>query len=151
MIGKSALTFIASLERKNIGQIDYFLMKRNVYFFDRLSVELLHIVFTYFWAHKILYCFSNISDHIDAVLLMYSLYRINFQSILKCHFDMICRQIKIHQIILLILSDDGDTPGQSEVFLSLFHIEQLTRLRLQYGLFRLDISFFLLLYYVVHR
>jgi hypothetical protein len=104
-------------------------MPRNICFFDLLPIELLYTLFTYFLAHEILLSFSNISDHVDAVLLSYSCYRVDFNSILKCHFDLICRQIRPDQVISLKLSDNDDTPGQTELFLSRFRIKHFTRLQ----------------------
>jgi len=97
--------------------------------FDLLPVELLHTLFTYFLAHEILLSFYNVSDHINAVLLTYSAYRVNFKSIRKIDFDLICRHIRADQIISLVLSDDKDTPGLSELFFSRFQIEQFTQLQ----------------------
>jgi hypothetical protein len=98
-------------------------------FFDRLPVEILHNLFTYFWSHEILFTFSNISDHVNAVLLAYNTYQINFRLIQKSHFDLISKRIRSEQIISLVLSDENDTPGQSELFFSRFQIEQFTQLQ----------------------
>ena len=96
---------------------------------DLLPVELLHNLFSYFLAHEILLSFSDISDYITAVLLDYPSYRWNFQSIRKIDFDQVCRRIRPDQVISLVLSDDNDTPGLSEIFISRFSIEQFDRLR----------------------
>jgi hypothetical protein len=104
-------------------------MAYKICFFDILPVEILHILFSYLLAHEILFSFSNISDHVDAVLLAYSSYRLHFKSISKVKFDLICHQIKPDQVVSLSLSDDVDTPGQSELFLSRFRIEQFIRLQ----------------------
>jgi hypothetical protein len=98
-------------------------------FFDRLPVEILHDLFTYFWSHEILFTFSNISDHVNAVLLAYNTYQLNFRSIQKSHFDLICQRIRPEQVISLALSDETDTPAQSELFFSRFKIEQFTQLK----------------------
>ncbi len=104
-------------------------MTYKICFFDLLPVELLHTLLTYFLTHDILFSFSNVSDHVDAILLTYTSYRLDFKSISKANFDLICRQIKPDQVLSLILSDDDDTPGQSELFLSRFRIEQFIRLQ----------------------
>lgn len=96
---------------------------------DFLPVELLHNLFSYFLAHEILFSFSDISDYVTAVLLDYPSYRWNFQAIKKLDFDQVCHRIRPDQVISLILSDDNDTPGLSEIFLSRFNIEQFVRLR----------------------
>ena len=102
---------------------------RRSNFFDLLPVELLHTLFTYFLAHEILLSFYNVSDHMNAVLVAYSAYRVNFKFIRKTDFDLICRHICPNQIISLKLSDDQYTPGLSELFFSRFRIEQFTRLQ----------------------
>lgn len=96
---------------------------------NQLPVELLHILFTYFWTHELLYSFSNVSNYIDTVLRAYHAYRLNFKSIGKVDFHLVCRFIKPAQVISLILSDDIDTPGQSALFFSRFKIDQFIHLR----------------------
>ncbi len=96
---------------------------------DLLPIELLHILFTYFPAHEILLSFSGVSDYIDGVLVAYPTWRLNFKSIRRDHFDLVCRRIQPEKVISLILSDDCDTPGQSELFFSRYQIEQFTHLQ----------------------
>ena len=98
-------------------------------FLDLLPVELLFHLFTYFWTHEILLSFLNVSDHVDAILTNYSTYQVNFKAILKSHFDLVCKYIRPDQIISLIISDETDTSGQSELFFSHFRIEQFTQLQ----------------------
>ena len=98
-------------------------------FFDRLPVEILYNLFTYFGAHEILFTFSNVSSHVDAVLLTYSDYQLDFKAILKSHFDLICKHIRPDQVISLTVSDETDTPGQSALFFSRFQIEEFTQLK----------------------
>lgn len=97
--------------------------------FDLLTVKLLHTLFTYFLAHEILYSFSDVSDFVTASLLSYSAYRFDFNLIRRADFDFLCHRIRPEQVISLTLSDDNDTPGQTELFLSRFRIEQFTHLR----------------------
>lgn len=96
---------------------------------DFLPVELVHHIFTYLSAHEIFYAFSNVTDYLDAALISYDQYIINFRSALKSHFDITCHSIRPDRIISLTLSDDDDTPDQSELFFSLFNIEQFIYLR----------------------
>ncbi|CAF1299496.1 unnamed protein product [Adineta steineri] len=97
--------------------------------FDLLPIELLHILFNYFWAHEILYTFSDVSDYMNAVLRTYSTYRLDLKSIEIFHFNLICRLIRAEQVIYLRFSDDNNTPGLSEQFLSRFQIEHFTQIR----------------------
>ena len=96
---------------------------------DILPVELVHNLFNYFLAHEIFYTFGNVSSYIDAVLLNYEDYRINFESISRTNFDLICQHIIPAQVISLTLSDNQMTPGLIKLFLSRFQITQFTRLR----------------------
>jgi hypothetical protein len=96
---------------------------------DLLPVELLYTLFTYFLAHEILFTFSDVSDYINAILLTYSAYRLDFKSIRKSDFDLVCQYIRPEQVLSLTLSDDNDTPDQSELFFSRFSIEEFTQLQ----------------------
>lgn len=98
-------------------------------FLDQLPVELVHALFGYFVAHEIFVTFSDLSSYINSILYSYSAYRLDFKSIRKDHFDLVCRRIRPEQVISLTLSDDQDTPGQSEIFFSHFQIKQFTQLR----------------------
>ncbi|CAF3581479.1 unnamed protein product [Rotaria socialis] len=96
---------------------------------DVLPAEIFHIIFNYFWAHEIFTIFSDVSPYLNAVLVSYSSYQVNFRSILKPHFDHICRVLRPDQILSLILSDSYGTPHQSELFLSHYRADSFTRLR----------------------
>lgn len=98
-------------------------------FLDLFPVEILHNLFTYFLAHEILLSFTDLSNYINDVLLSYSNWQLNFKSIRRDHFDLVCYHIQPEKVISLILSDDIDTPGQSELFFSRFHIEQFIHLQ----------------------
>jgi hypothetical protein len=122
------------------------------FFLNKFPVEIFDIIFDYLWAHEIFYSFGNISGHLDNVLSNYNNYLINFKSIRKSHFDLVCCYIRPEQVISLILSDDIDTPCQSQSFRSFFSIEQFIRLRVL-KLIELDDngeSFFSDLYKVKH-
>ncbi|CAF1125737.1 unnamed protein product [Didymodactylos carnosus] len=97
--------------------------------FDQLPTELFYLLFNYLWAHEILQTFSNLNYRIKSIIKSYSNYRINFESIRKSTFHLICRSIRPDQVISLILSDKNDTIGQSKLFLSYFQIEQFINLR----------------------
>jgi hypothetical protein len=96
---------------------------------NRLPVELVHKIFTYLSTHEIFYAFSNLTDYLDGTLISYNRYVINFRSVLKSHFDVTCRSIRPDRVISLTLSDDDETPDQSELFFSRFNIEQFIHLR----------------------
>jgi len=96
---------------------------------DLFPVEILHILFTYFLAHDTLSIFFDVSDYINSVLVAYPYWQLNFKSIRKDHFDLVCQHVRSENVISLTLSDDNDTPGQSELFLSRFQIEEFIHLR----------------------
>ena len=96
---------------------------------DRLPVELVQSVLSYFSADEILHTFENVSEYFDGILCVYSKYSWQFQSIRRSDFDWIIRRIRPEQTISLTLCDDEDTPGQSELFLSHFCLEQFTHLQ----------------------
>ncbi|CAF1490838.1 unnamed protein product [Adineta steineri] len=98
-------------------------------FLDLFPVELLHTLFTYFLAYEIFLNFSDVSDYVSSILLTYSAYQLDFKGIRKSNFNLICRRIQPHQVISLTISDNDDTPCQSELFFSHFRIEQFTHLQ----------------------
>ncbi|CAF1529881.1 unnamed protein product [Adineta ricciae] len=118
-----------SRAEKNSASSYRTIMKDQHNLFDRLPTEIFHLIFDYLWAHEIFFSFANLSDRTTSILLSYSKYQINFQSIQKSDFDRLCRSIQSEQVISLILSDQNDSPYQSEQFLSYFQIGRLTNLR----------------------
>ncbi|CAF1544482.1 unnamed protein product [Rotaria sp. Silwood1] len=59
----------------------------------------------------------------------YNSYKINFESISKVYFDLICRIIYPENIISLKLFDNDNTPGQIKSFIKNFQINKLKRLK----------------------
>jgi len=55
--------------------------------------------------------------------------KLNFESISKRKFDIICHLINPLNVISLILSDNDKTPGQIKLFIKNFKINQLNRLK----------------------
>lgn len=96
---------------------------------DQLPVELIHSVFNYFSTPELLDTFYNVNDYVNASLQSYSSYQLNFQAISKYRFDLICHHVRPEQVISLILSDEDNTSGLSNLFFSRFPIEQFIRLR----------------------
>jgi hypothetical protein len=81
------------------------------------------------WTNEILNSFLNINDYLNNVILSSNDSFINFNSILRPLFDLTCRYLRPNQVISLVLSDSNDTPGQFQLFLSRFSIEQFVNLR----------------------
>lgn len=100
------------------------------HFLNQCPIEIFYTIFQHLWAHEIVYSFVNISTYLNSILLNYQDYLVNFESIRKSHFDLVCRYIRPEQMLSLILSDKSDeTPNQSKFFCSLFFIQQFHRLR----------------------
>ncbi|UJR32740.1 hypothetical protein I4U23_020199 [Adineta vaga] len=95
---------------------------------QQLPIEIFHTIFGYLWAHEILYAFHNINGYLDNILLSYQNYLVNLTSIRRSHFDLVC-QLRADQMNSLVLSDNIDTPKQSQLFQSIFSMEQFTCLR----------------------
>lgn len=93
-------------------------------FLDQFPVELLYAVFSYLSADEILYSFLDISRYLNGVLANYHQYYVNFESILKPRFDLICQRIHRPGIIALTLSDGSETPHQSKEFFTRVPIEE---------------------------
>lgn len=102
--------------------------------FALLANELLLEVFEYFNTIHLFRAFYNLNSRIDALLLCYFQdYHLDFQSISKRNFDVICNQqlpFIINQIISLRLTDNDETPTLPNLFLSYgFTLDQFTRLK----------------------
>ena len=94
--------------------------------FDLFPIEIIEIILEYLSAYDIIYTLSNLTPHLNRIISNYHFYKINFESIIKPKFDMICHHIQGSQIKSLNLNDGDDTPDQSKLFLSLFTIEDLS-------------------------
>lgn len=103
--------------------------RRHLFILNVLPKEILYNIFDFLWAHDILYAFLNINDQFNTVLSAYQDYNVNFKSILKWQFDLVCSVVQPNQIKSLVLSDNNESPNQSTLFLSRFSIEQLVNLR----------------------
>lgn len=101
----------------------------KICFLDQFPVELIHNLFDYFSISEILFSFSNVSDYINNILQFYPINQLDLQSIQLSDFNYVCHRIQPEQVISLTLSDNDDTAGQSDIFLSRFQIEQFIRLQ----------------------
>ena len=94
-----------------------------------LPVEILHRIIDYLDTSTILLSVSNVCVYLRAISTTYNRYQLNLTSFSKWHFHRICLLLEPMNILSLTLSDDNTTPGQIRLFLSLFNIDQFTRLR----------------------
>ena len=88
---------------------------------EELSNEILLDLFQLFNLSDLFHAFHNLNSRFNQ-LLSYHLrfYSLDFRSISKDYFDLICREYLssiTHQITSLCLSDDDRTPNQPELFL----------------------------------
>jgi hypothetical protein len=97
--------------------------------FDRLPVELLHMIFQFMFNCDVLWSFSNVSPYLNAVLNSYNWHTLNFKSIPKCRFDFICTHLDAQKILSLTLSDDLKSPGQIQLFFNRFNLRDFVYLR----------------------
>ena len=93
-----------------------------------LPVEILHHIIDYLDTPTIFLSFPNVCTYLRAISHTYNRYQLDFNSISKPDFHRICQYIPCEDILSLTLSDGNETPGQIKLFLSLFNIEQFTRL-----------------------
>lgn len=96
---------------------------------DRFPPEIFFIIFEHLWADEILSSFHEISVYVENILSSYNRYFVNLKSIRKSDFDEIVRYLRSSQVIGLILSDENETPNQSQLFQSDFSMKQLVNLR----------------------
>jgi hypothetical protein len=96
---------------------------------DTLPVEILYRLFDNLDIETIVLSLRYVCKHLYLTTSSYNRYRLNFKSISKPNFLFICQLIPFENVISLTLSNDDKTREQIQLFLSLFNIEQLTRLQ----------------------
>ena len=93
-----------------------------------LPVEILYHILDDLDAQTILCSFRHTCRQFRAVVNSYNRYIVNFQSISKPDFDRICHLIDPSRVTTLILSENGQTFDQIQLFLSYFRLSQFNRL-----------------------
>ena len=96
---------------------------------NELPVEILHRIFDYLDIQTIIFSIRYVCKQLYLMTNSYNRYRLNMTSISRGHFRWICQLISMENVIALILSDEDQTRGQIQFFLSLCSLEQLTRLQ----------------------
>ncbi|CAF1201665.1 unnamed protein product [Adineta steineri] len=96
---------------------------------DKLPMELIHKILNYLTYHDIYLSLYNISTYMNTILHTYDKYQLDFQSVSMSQFYITLNQINPCQVISLTLSNMDETPGQFSLFLSLFSIQQFSRLQ----------------------
>ena len=102
-----------------------FQISRNCCLFDLFPNEIIYLIFEHFSSHEIYKIFLKLSRKMNKIVLNYPFSQVNFKSISKNDFDLICHNLKGKAIKSLILSDDLDTPNQSNLFFQIFSIDEL--------------------------
>jgi hypothetical protein len=95
----------------------------------RLPIEILYNIFDRLDAQTIFLSVRNTCRRLRTTINSYDQFNLNFESIFKPDFDFLCNTINPQNVISLTLSDDVETIGQIDLFLSYFGIQQLNRLR----------------------
>lgn len=94
-----------------------------------LPVELIFQIFRHLDATTIVRSCRSVCQRFYTLVKTHDQFHLDFQSIFKSDFHFLCNFIPADHVTSLVLSDDDETPGQIEYFLSAFRIDQYTRLR----------------------
>ncbi|UJR22859.1 hypothetical protein I4U23_025888 [Adineta vaga] len=97
--------------------------------FDTLPIEILHQICNYLDCETIFFSLRSVCKRFYSVANSYHDYNFNFESISKENFHLLCQMIPFQQVVSLTLSNKDQTHGQISLFLSLFNLNQFTRLR----------------------
>ena len=98
-------------------------------YLQMLPVELLHQIFDSLDAETIAISLRQVCRVFRIVVNNYDRYSLDFKSISKPSFYLLCQLIHPERVISLTLCNDERTPDQTDLFLSLFRVGQLNRLR----------------------
>ncbi len=96
---------------------------------ESLPVEIFHRILDNLDVQTILFSFRYVCKKFEAITNAYNKYKLDFSSISKTDFRLICRIIRPKDVITLILSDGEKTPDQIRLFSSIVDIDRWTRLR----------------------
>ncbi|CAF1220004.1 unnamed protein product [Rotaria magnacalcarata] len=96
---------------------------------DTLPSELLYRILSQLDVVTIFGSLYHACTRLRAITNAYDRYKLNFTYISKREFTFVSKRIRPENIISLKLHDGDRTPGQIELFLSIFHIDQFIQLR----------------------
>ena len=96
---------------------------------ETLPVELLHRIFDNLDGQTLLLSLQYVCSRLHYITHNYNRYELDFQSICKRRFHRLGEGTNPKNVISLTLSDENQTCGQIGLFLSLYHIEDYTRLQ----------------------
>jgi hypothetical protein len=87
---------------------------------DTLPIELIWRIFDCLSSYNLFFSLRNVNRQLNVSITSYPRHKLNFYSIPKSHFDLICRCICPRQVISLHLFQDVLTPGQLALFSSIY-------------------------------
>ena len=93
-----------------------------------LPVEILHRIFDSLDAPTILFSIRPVCRSFRAIVNTYDRYTLDFKSISKPNFHLLCRLINPRNVRSLRLFDDSDTPNCINLFISSMRLRQFTQL-----------------------
>ncbi|CAF3171372.1 unnamed protein product [Rotaria sp. Silwood2] len=93
-----------------------------------LPVEILHRIFDSLDAQTILFSIRPVCRLFRAMVNTYDRYFLDFKSISKSNFHLLCHLINPQNVISLRLCNDDHTPNQIGLFISLIRLRQFSRL-----------------------
>ena len=101
--------------------------------FELLPNEMIIECFEYLNGQDIFYSFDRLNSRFDKIIRSVWLH-LDFEHVKKSLFDQVCRKMLLNpemkkQILSLQLSDDRDTCGKIQAFLSLFSLDEFRHLR----------------------
>src|SRR5689334_23375599 len=94
---------------------------------ETLPIGILHRVCDSLDAQTILFSLRNTCRRLKSVVDSYDRHILDFKSISRSDFQVLCRLVKPRHVISLTLSHDDQTLDQIPLFISLFGVRQLTR------------------------
>ncbi|CAF3586915.1 unnamed protein product [Rotaria sp. Silwood1] len=96
---------------------------------DSLPAETIYQILDLLHCETIFISFANVCRRFRSIIQTYHRCHIDFSSISKSNFHIICRIVRPENVVSLILSDDEKTPGQIGLFLSFLNINTFRQLR----------------------
>lgn len=95
-----------------------------------LPTELIYHILTFLEPIFIVRTLRCVCKRFYGIAKSYDHFQLNFKSIDKSDFHFLCNFLRPNQIETLVLSDDDETPGQIEYFLSNFGIHRFSKLQI---------------------
>jgi hypothetical protein len=94
-----------------------------------LPVELIYRISDYLDTRTIIFSLRCVCTRLRTITKTYERFRLDLRPTSKPEFHQICSIIRPEHVISLAVSDDDETPGQIDLFLSLLDIHRFSRLR----------------------